>query len=67
MSPYPSLPTFSVCLAALLLCGCQHQEPPTIIVAPSPSGEPGPPGATGNPGANAAIIVVTPAASAASA
>lgn len=67
--------TLSLCLAVLLLCGCQRNEPPpTIIVAPGPVGEPVPPGAPGSagatgeagkPGINAAVIVVTPAASAA--
>ncbi|WP_457442774.1 hypothetical protein [Roseateles sp. P5_E4] len=60
-------------MLALLLDGCQRNEPPpTVIVAPGPAGEPGPPGATGATGeagkaGAAAVVVVTPAASAASA
>lgn len=61
-------------LAALLLAGCQRNEPPpapTVIVAPGPTGEPGPAGATGATGdtgkpGEAAVVVVVPPASAAS-
>jgi hypothetical protein len=68
-SRLPSL-ALALPLLALLLGGCQRDEPPpTVIVAPGPAGEPGTPGATGATGAagkDGAVVVVQPAASAAS-
>ena len=65
------LPALALSTFALLLSGCQREAPPpTVIVAPGPAGEPGPVGATGATGdagkPGAAIVVVTPPASAAS-
>jgi len=73
MSSRPTALALCLPILALLLSGCQRNEPvPTVIVAPGPAGEPGPPGATGATGeagkaGGAAVVVVTPAASAASA
>lgn len=65
--------SLSLCALVLLLAGCQRNEtPPTVVVAPGRAGEPGAPGATGatgeagKAGANAAVVIVTPPASAAS-
>ncbi len=67
LAPTLSL-TFSL-VALAMLGGCQRNEPPpppAVIVAPGPAGEPGPAGQTGATGQPGALVVVTPAASAAS-
>lgn len=72
MSSRPRALALLLPVLALLLGGCQRNEPPpTVIVAPGPAGEPGTPGApgaTGEPGKTGAtaVVVVTPPASAAS-
>ncbi len=72
MSPSQTRLALSLFVMAPLLCSCQRNEPPTVIVTPGPAGEPGAPGATGamgeagKAGSNSTVIVAPPAASAAS-
>lgn len=70
MHTHPFVVPVSIAMLALLLAGCQRNEPPpTVIVAPGPAGEPGPVGATGEagkPGTNTTVIVAPLPASAAS-